>query len=71
MPDVHAAQVSEGIVSSHIRCFSHSLQLTVRDGLKQVQKAYRGLGKCSKISSLLHSSGPVKVCKLTCSQTAI
>lgn len=45
----------------HIRCFAHSLQLAVKDGLKQLKKLTL-VGRCSKISSLLHTSTTFKVC---------
>ena len=50
----------------HIRCFAHSLQLCVRDGLKVI-RSLSVLGKCSRIASLLHTSISFKVtfeCKL-------
>ena len=40
----------------HLRCFSHTLQLCITDGLKDCRLLYAPLGKCSKIASLLHSS---------------
>ena len=50
----------------HIRCFAHSLQLCVRDGLKVI-RSLSVLGKCSRIATLLHTSISFKVtfeCKL-------
>ena len=47
--------------ATHIRCFAHSLQLAVNDGLKDVKPLYGTLGKCSKIATLLHSSTSFKV----------
>lgn len=49
---------------SHLRCFAHSLQLVIRDGLKPVKQLTAVLGKCCKISSLLHTSTKFKVIKL-------
>ena len=45
----------------HLRCYAHSLQLAVKDGLQELKPIYRTMAKCSKISSLLHSSTTVQV----------
>ena len=48
----------------HLRCFAHSLQLVVRDRLNQkgtVKTMYKALAKASKLTTLLHTSGVVKV----------
>lgn len=42
--------------SRHLSCFAHTLQLAVRDGLKETRSLYSALSKCSKLASLLHSS---------------
>lgn len=44
----------------HLRCFSHSLQLVVNDGLKTV-KGNSVLTKCTRLSTLLHTSTAFKV----------
>ena len=46
---------------NHIRCFAHTLQLAIRDGLKHVKSLHAALGKCSRIATLLHSSSPTIV----------
>lgn len=45
----------------HIRCFAHSLQLVVKDGLKEARPLYSVLAKCSKLASLLHTSTSFQV----------
>ena len=47
--------------ATHLRCFAHSLQLAVKDGLKQIRSLYGALAKCSKLTSLIHSSTKFKV----------
>lgn len=42
--------------AEHIRCFAHTLQLTVKDGLKHTKPLYGVMGKASKVCSLLHTS---------------
>lgn len=52
-----AAPVAPAVpAAKHLRCFAHSLQLLIKDGLKDSKPLYGALGKCSKIASLLHSS---------------
>lgn len=48
--------------SVHLRCFAHSLQLAIGDGLEACRCISAALGKCSKITSLLHTSAVFKVC---------
>lgn len=52
--------------SRHIRCFAHSLQLCVGDGMKEC-KLYGALARCSKVCSLLHTSSQFQVSALCCS----
>ena len=40
----------------HLRCFAHSLQLVVREGLQHVKLMSSALGQCCSIASTLHSS---------------
>ena len=37
-------------------CFAHTLQLTVRDGLDRLSFLQPVMGKCSKLSNVLHQS---------------
>lgn len=46
---------------THLRCFAHSIQLTVKDGLREAGVLTLILGKCCKLSSLLHTSTKFKV----------
>ena len=39
-----------------VACFAHTLQLTVRDGLDHVHFLRPVMGKCSKLSNLVHQS---------------
>uniref|UniRef100_A0A3Q3IBN3 HAT C-terminal dimerisation domain-containing protein n=1 Tax=Monopterus albus TaxID=43700 RepID=A0A3Q3IBN3_MONAL len=43
-----------------LQCFAHTLQLVVRDGLKETKVASPALSKLSKLSSLLHTSTTFK-----------
>ena len=58
--DEHDAAVMEShavnLMARRIPCFAHSLQLVIRDGLQAVGLAKRALAKCSKLSSLVHTS---------------
>lgn len=49
----------------HLRCFAHSLQLAIKDGMKGVKALYGPMGKCSKIASLLHTSTKFQVSIVT------
>lgn len=63
--DLENAEVDEVISclkSKHIRCFAHSLQLVVGDGLKETRPVYGPLAKCSRFTTLLHSSTAFMVC---------
>lgn len=42
------------------QCFAHTLQLTVGDGLKDARIMNSSFAKCSKLSSLLHTSSTFK-----------
>ena len=42
------------------QCFAHTLQLTVGDGLKDARIMNSAFAKCSKLSSLLHTSSTFK-----------
>ncbi|KAL7379703.1 hypothetical protein ABVT39_004336 [Epinephelus coioides] len=42
------------------QCFAHTLQLTVGDGLKDARLMNSTFAKCSKLSSLLHTSSTFK-----------
>ena len=39
-----------------LACFAHTGQLVVGDGLKETKAVRGAMGKCSKLSSLLHTS---------------
>lgn len=45
----------------HIRCFAHSLQLVIKDGLKNSKQVQPTLTKCAKLAKLLHQSTKFKV----------
>ena len=47
--------------ASHIRCYAHTLQLTVKDGMKHIKPLYGVMGKTVKVCSLLHTSTTFKV----------
>lgn len=40
----------------HLRCFAHSLQLVVKDGMQDNRVMYRTMAKYSKLLSKLHTS---------------
>ena len=65
LPVENTEAVLEDIVfessADHLRCFAHSLQLTIKDGLEHAKFMTPVLGKCSKIASLLHTSTKFKV----------
>lgn len=44
-----------------IACFSHSLQLVVKDGLKDKRAYSQAIARCSRMCTLLHSSQSFKV----------
>ncbi|XP_078021628.1 zinc finger BED domain-containing protein 4-like [Epinephelus lanceolatus] len=46
--------------TSNFQCFAHMLQLTVGDGLKDARLMNSTFAKCSKLSSLLHTSSTFK-----------
>lgn len=48
----------------HIRCFAHSLQLVIKDGLKESRQMSTTLSKCAKLSALIHKSTKFKVNKI-------
>ena len=47
--------------STHLRCFAHTLQLAIKDALKETKVIYKALAKCSKLCSLVHTSTSFKV----------
>lgn len=51
----------ELIKEERISCFAHTLQLVVRDGLKEAQSINSALAKATKLSTFLHKSGSYKV----------
>lgn len=53
--------VGVDIECEHLRCFAHTLQLTVKDGMSEVKPLYRVMAKCSRLSSLLHTSTTFQV----------
>ena len=58
--DEHDTAVIEShavnLPTRRIPCFAHSLQLVIHDGLPTVALATKALAKCSKLSSLVHTS---------------
>lgn len=52
--------VDQGGKKKRLQCFTHSLQLTVGDGLRHTAAINLALSKCSKICTQLHSSCLVK-----------
>lgn len=56
----------DGIVTTRISCFAHSLQLTVGDGLKESKAVAGALSRAVSVSSTLHRSTAYKVCYVTC-----
>lgn len=58
-----AFQVEEIPNMEHLRCFAHSIQLVVRDGLSNARVMTSTLGKCSKLASMVHTSTKFKVIK--------
>lgn len=44
----------------HLQCFAHTLQLVVRDGLKETNVLNHSLAKLTQFCSLLHSSCGLK-----------
>lgn len=56
----------DGDLVAHLRCFAHSLQLVVRDGMKQTKGFTTLLRKCCKLASMLHISTKFKVIVLSC-----
>lgn len=49
------------ITTERLSCFAHSLQLVVKDGMKELKPINAAMGKASRITTLLHSSIIVKV----------
>ncbi|CAF1443636.1 unnamed protein product [Didymodactylos carnosus] len=58
-PDAHDEATSESLLclnTKRLSCFAHSLQLTVRDGLKKIPCIKKPLAKCHTLASLAHQS---------------
>lgn len=55
----------EAVAAERISCFSHSLQLVVRDGLKEKASFRSALAKCSALCTALHTRTAFKVCAST------
>ena len=47
-------------VKERLQCFTHTLQLTVGDGLKKTKGVSQALTKCNKLCTQLHSSTAMK-----------
>ena len=52
---------SLNISAERISCFAHSLQLTIKDGLKDRKSYSSAIAKTSKLTSLLHTKASFKV----------
>jgi hypothetical protein len=53
--------VTVGVMrGERLPCFAHSLQLTVRDGLKKIAVSRAATAKCAKLASLVHQSATFK-----------
>ena len=65
LPVENTEAVLEDIVfessADHLRCFAHSLQLTIKDGLEHAKFMTPVLGKCSKITVRI-LCGDLKLC---------
>ena len=55
--DVENVEAVTGeLVAEHLKCFAHTLQLVVADGLKETKMLTSPFAKCSKLASILHQS---------------
>jgi hypothetical protein len=59
--DVSEVVLPDTVTAERISCFAHSLQLSVRDGIKDRKSYGAAIAKVSKLSSLLHSKTSFQV----------